>query len=279
MIRRILLGVGGTPFSDVSIHRAVELAARHQASVTAVTVLDEARLDRVGPVPIGGGAAAAELREYRRSKTRAHIDGVLDLLSERCAAAQVPLALHREQGSPFELMIDHGRYHDLSIFGLRSMFEYDVLSDFDVDPAVFLRDLIGGGVRPLLASTDELTEIQRVLIAYSGSVHSAESMKAFIRLCPWPNVELRLLVCERSEEAAGELLAHAAAYCRAHGYEPQERHLPGDAKSAVLDEADEWNADLIVLGSSATSWLAAIFQETTMLHLVRHSPCSLFIGS
>ena len=53
MIRRVLLGIGGTPFSGVAIQRAVEAARQSGASLTAVTVLDEDRLSRVGPVPLG----------------------------------------------------------------------------------------------------------------------------------------------------------------------------------------------------------------------------------
>ena len=48
---------------------------------------------------------------------------------------------------------------------------------------------------------------------------------------------------------------------------------------APLAEAEEWNADLLVLGSSARSWLSATFFETTMLHVVRHVGRPIFVGS
>jgi nucleotide-binding universal stress UspA family protein len=40
MIKRILLGLGGTPFTDVAIERAVELAKIHGDLITGVTVVD-----------------------------------------------------------------------------------------------------------------------------------------------------------------------------------------------------------------------------------------------
>jgi len=55
MIKRILLGLGGTPFTDVAIERAVELAKGHDALITGVTVVDTKQLAQVGPVPLGGG--------------------------------------------------------------------------------------------------------------------------------------------------------------------------------------------------------------------------------
>ena len=70
MIKRILLGLGGTPFTDVAIERAVELAKVHDALITGVTVVDIKQLTQVGPVPLGGGAYAAKLREKRLTSLR-----------------------------------------------------------------------------------------------------------------------------------------------------------------------------------------------------------------
>ena len=59
MIKRILVGLGGTEFTTVAIRRAVELAQIHQAQLTGVTVIDVERLKRVGPVPLGGRGSSA----------------------------------------------------------------------------------------------------------------------------------------------------------------------------------------------------------------------------
>lgn len=164
-MRRILVGIGGTPFTPVAIRRAVELAQQRGASVTAVTILDERRLRRVGPTPLGGAAAAADLRAHRFEVTAQQIEETLEQLKQACEQASIALTIHREQGSPFRLMVEYSRYHDLVIFGLRSMFESEVLQTGDVDPAVLLRDLIGGGVHPLLAVSDKYRVIRRVMIA------------------------------------------------------------------------------------------------------------------
>jgi nucleotide-binding universal stress UspA family protein len=279
MIRRVLLGIGGTPFSHVAIRRAVEIAEMQQAHVTAVTVVDEKRLGAVGAVPLGGGTAAADLREYRLGVTREQIEETLDEFKRVSGQRGVPITILREQGVPFQLMIDHARYHDLALFGLRSMFEYRVLGDSDVEPAKVLRDLIEGGVRPLIAVDDDYRPIRRVLVAYSGSVQSAESLKEWIRLRLSPEAALRLLVCEHPQGQAEHLLTEASIYCRAHGMEPERQYRPEDAKRGILAEAEEWDADLLVLGSSARSWLSATFFETTMLHVVRHVGRPIFVGT
>lgn len=190
MIRRILLGIGGTPFTPVAIRRAIDSARRVGGSLTAVSVVDENRLANVGSVPLGAGAVASGLREHRLAVVREQIEEALEEVKAQCAQQGVPLTILRERGNPFQLMMDHGRYHDLTVFGLRSMFEYDLLGDDDVEPATFLRQLIEAGVTPLVAVADRFVEIRRVLIAYSGSPSSAESMAQFVRYRLWPEAAL-----------------------------------------------------------------------------------------
>jgi hypothetical protein len=57
--------LGGTPFTNVAIERAVELAKAHDVLITGVTVVDAKQLSQVGPVSLGGGTYAAKLREQR----------------------------------------------------------------------------------------------------------------------------------------------------------------------------------------------------------------------
>jgi len=58
MIRRILLGLGGTPYTSVAIQRAIELAKRFEAEITGVTAVDIKGLSHVGLVPTGTLQAA-----------------------------------------------------------------------------------------------------------------------------------------------------------------------------------------------------------------------------
>ena len=46
MIKRILLGLGGTQYSTVAIQRAVGLAKRFEAEITGVTIIDPGRLTK-----------------------------------------------------------------------------------------------------------------------------------------------------------------------------------------------------------------------------------------
>lgn len=278
MIKRVLLGIGGTPFTAVAIRRAVELCRLHGAQLTAVTVVDEQRLGRVGPVPAGAGSVAAGLREHRLAVTRELIGQAVESLEAASAEAKVQLAVHREQGRPFQLMVDYARFHDVCVFGLRSMFEYDVLGSSDVDPADVLNQMVRGGVRPIIAVSERFREIRRVLVAFGGSVRAAEAMKQFVRQQPWPEVTLRILNCGGDPADSERLLENASAYCRWHGQEPETSHRAEPPNRGILDEAAEWDADLIVLGASRKSILSRAVFGTTALHVIRNADRPLFLG-
>ena len=74
-------------------------------------------------------------------------------------AAGVRHRIVREVGEPFALMISEARYHDLMIFGLRSLFESDLVGD----PHDALVRLVRSGVRPPLAVSMGFPPIKKAL--------------------------------------------------------------------------------------------------------------------
>lgn len=274
MIKRLLVGLGGTRYTQTAVRYAVELAQKFDAAVTGVTVLDLTRIEAVGSVPLGAGEAARELREYRLEVTRRNIEEDIAEFIRACREASVVYHVHQEVGDPFDAFIDCARYHDLMIFGLRGIFEYDVVPD----PPETLARLVRSGVRPLLAVSDCYRAIRRVLICYSGSMESAKTMKRFVELRLWPEAEVRIVTFDRPEGEAQELLADAAAYCRAHGFEAQTEYVPDSPRHRLLPYAQQWNADLLVVGNSARSLLLQRVLGETALEVMHHADRPLFLA-
>jgi nucleotide-binding universal stress UspA family protein len=145
-------------------------------------------------------------------------------------------------------MTDCARYHDLVVCGVETLFEHGVIDE----PPRELIQLIELGVRPLVAVTTEPRPIGRVLVAYNGSIESAKTMKRLVQMKLWPDLTLRIVTFNQSsEEESQKLLADAADYCRRHGYDPEIDHAAGSPTEQLLPYASQWNADLIVMGSSA----------------------------
>ena len=278
MIKRILVGLAGTSYTESSIRTALDIAQRHGAEITGVTAIDAASLRDVGPVPIGAGQEAKELREHRKDVTEENVEACIEMFSSSCKEAGVThQVLREEREKPFDYLISQSRYHDLTVVGLQGIFEYGVPSGNYEDPALLLVNLLTEGLRPIIAVTREHRPVKRVLVAYSGSVESASTLKRFCQLQPVGEVELRLVTFGKPERCQ-HLLEEASKYCRVHGYSVETQPTEGSAQGEVLKEADAWNADLIVMGNSAKNLLLRRVLGETALHAIRNSELPLFLA-
>lgn len=274
MIKRILLGLGGTDYTVFAINQALALAMCHDAEVTGVSIIDERRLTNVGPVPIGGGHYAHDLAEDRLTKAKERVEWAVQEFIEACSASGVRHRVLREVGEPFALMIDQARYHDLMIFGLRSLFEFDLLPD----PHNALVRLVQAGVRPLIAVSKGFYPVKKVLIAYSGSMESAKAMKRFVQMRLWPDAKLQVVVFGHLADKAEQLVGDAAEYCRAHGFETEEAFVPNSPKDHLLPYAEQWGADMTVVGNSAKNLLLRRIFGETALHAIQNANRPLFLA-
>ena len=275
MIKRILVGLAGTTFTPVAIQRAVALAKAHDAEVTGVTVLDPHRLRSLEqPVPAGIGHPSRH-SDRPIAVSPASIEESIQRLEQSCKEAGVKCRQLRETGDAFTTLIDVARYHDLIVFGLGSVLKYAFPGD---DPHDQLIRLIGAGVRPLIAVSEEFRPISRVLIAYNGSMESAKAMKRFVQMRLWPQAELKLMTFHPSDRQAYELLFAAEEYCRAHGFRVCHESNPGDPKVLLLPAATLWQADMIVMGNSARSVLLRKLVGDTLLTTLAETKIPLFLA-
>ena len=274
MIKRILLGLGGTPFTDIAIERAVELAKAHGARITGVTVVDIKQLIQVGPVPPGGGVYASRLREKRLSITEDRIEEAIEKFKKKCAESNILTKIERETGDLFESMIAHARYNDVTIFGLKSLFDYG----FTSEPKDALIRLVSQGVRPIIAVSPKFRKIHKVLIAYSGSMESAKAMRRYVQLNPWRDVRLRVVHFGKSDDNTAQFLTDAAEYCRDHGFTTETEVVENTAKDHLIEYAQQNDMDLIVMGNSIRNLIFRHLLGDTVLNAIQQSDRPLFLA-
>jgi len=272
MIKKILLGLGGTPYTFVAIQRAAQLAKQYGAEITGVTATNINRLKGIGVKQ----KESAHTNIDRLTLTSDQVEKAISLFESACSAEGIKYQVkHEEMEDSFSLMISLSRYHDLMIFGLRSIFEYGVSFE---EPKDTLARLIAAGIRPIIAVSDKFRPIQKVIIAYDGSMESAKTMKQFIQLRLWPDAKLKIVTFQKSEEKAHQLLYDASDYCRAHGFHVEHESNPGVPKDLLLPIATLWQADMIVLGNSARSLLMRRVFGETALHIIRNADRPLFLS-
>lgn len=274
MIKRILVGLAGTPYTPMAIRRALTLAQAHDAEVTGVTILDRGRV-RCEGIGLLKAPNRESVRAERMEIARSQIQQSVSDLETACRNASIRCRVVEETGDAFTALVDQARYHDVMVFGLRSVFEYDFLAG---DPESLLIRLVGAGVRPLIAVSEDYRSISRVLIAYSGSMESAKAMKRFVHMGLCPSAELKIMTFHPSYEEARTLLVSAEEYCREHGFRVCHESNPGDPRALLLAAATLWSADMIVMGSSARSVLIRNVLGDTIQKTLRNTTIPLFLA-
>lgn len=276
MLKKILVGVAGTGSLPAKIATTLEMAKRHDASVSILSILDIENLRAVGPVPIGAGLHADKLRQTRINKSHDRAEASITEFEAALKDAGIAYDVIREEGSPMEVLARVWRYHDLCVLGVRGWFDHGVVPE----PSNTLLNLISQGVRPLFSVTEKSTDIRRVMIAYNGSIESAKAMKQYAQFNPWPDAENHV-VCvgkPKSGEQADDLLDRAVDYLQAHGLNARPEHVTGKLSSPVFDHSRDVGADLVVMGSSYRRILAFKTFGTHARRMIEKSDCALFMS-
>ena len=140
----------------------------------------------------------------------------------------------------------------------------------------------------------------KILLAVDGSEHSARTVEA-LGSHPWPNgstvrvlsvvdqvvtatPEVAIFSAEAIEaereqliEAADELTTRFANWLCSHGLLAEKQIRRGDPKSTIIEEAQEWGADLIVVGSHGHTGFKQWLLGSVAQSIVSKAPCSVYV--
>ncbi|MEM6798242.1 MAG: universal stress protein [Planctomycetota bacterium] len=274
-VKRVLVGLGLEACAETATKYALEIAERFNAELTGVTLIDTPALTHTGPTPIGAGAYAQKLSSDRTANAFRVASRLAKRFRQSCTTSRRPFELRCEEGDPLESLISIARYHDLAVLGRDGLFEHGVMDE----PLDGLVRLVSAGVRPIFVVPPDYRPIRRVVVAYSGSMESAKTLRRFMQFRAWPEAEVLLVhFAARHHAAAGEeLLRDAADYCHAHGVAAETDLQIDSPRDALLPYAESVGADTVVIGNSARRLMLRRLFGETMLRVVREAELPLFL--
>ena len=138
----------------------------------------------------------------------------------------------------------------------------------------------------------------RILLAVDHSEYSAEAIEE-VAIRPWPpNTIVRVVsvvepltppaselwydaggslerVHQDLNKRVNELAMSVAGKLEGKGLIVETSIRQGDPRSEIVDEARDWSADLIILGSHGYTGIKRFLLGSVALSVVSHAPCSV----
>jgi nucleotide-binding universal stress UspA family protein len=137
----------------------------------------------------------------------------------------------------------------------------------------------------------------KILLAIDGSAPSRDAIEEVARR-PWPSSSALLIlsviqpytppateivlasatleeVRQRQAQDAEQFTRQARERIGASGLNVETAVREGDPRTAIIDAADEWQADLIVVGSHGRTGLTRLVMGSVAQAVVAHAHCSV----
>jgi nucleotide-binding universal stress UspA family protein len=117
-----------------------------------------------------------------------------------------------------------------------------------------------------------------IVVGTDGSDAANEAVRQAVELAQAVGAELLVVSAfATTTDDVAPLLAAAVATAKAAGVPVQTFPRPGDPADAILDVAEERDADLIVVGNKGTSGAKRFLLGSVPNRVSHHAPCSVLI--
>jgi nucleotide-binding universal stress UspA family protein len=275
MIRAILVGLDGSPYSDAAVELGLQWAKRFDCLLVGVGVIDEPTIRGNEPITAVSGHYQTTY-EHELAGARRSVEGWLERFTLRATEAQVAHKLLEDVGLPCEEILREAERYDLIMLGQKTYFHcFSHSADSDT-----LDRVLRNAVRPVVAVPERLGDGSGVLVAYDGSHEAARALAAFVPTGLHQLGEVTVLtVGTESNLQAAKTADRAIEYLKLHDIEAKPHPVvsllaPG---KVVLDEAKNTGVELIVMGAKGRSKIWEFLLSSVTQRALHESPIPLFM--
>jgi nucleotide-binding universal stress UspA family protein len=125
MIKRILVPLDSSEYSDNALNVACTIAKYHKSEITGVAVLDMPGIkESLGTIPLGASFYARELTEAKMKEAEKRIDELVEKFTNKCKQREIPCHVSKMQGMPSDRILEISKYFDLLLFGQADLFSF-----------------------------------------------------------------------------------------------------------------------------------------------------------
>jgi len=274
MLRRILVGLDGSPYAHSAMEAACMVAQSTGATVVGIAVVDMPGIDKseIGATP-GALHYAEKVREHKIREAEERTKKSLEQFSSFCKTQNVSCELAFSVGVPFKEIIEEARTSDLVFVGIKTFFHYET----QTKSGDTLKKLLDVTVSPVIAVPKEFQKPKNILFAYDGGPQAAKALRMFLQLGLFTDAKATVLNVTEDIEEGRNMVNQAAKYLAAHEFETETLCMPGEPKEVIYEIAKKLMPSMVVIGAYSHSSLREFLFGTAASYLVEDGSVPLFV--
>jgi len=279
MLKRILVPLDTSDYSEAAVDYACGVAKQHGAILTGIVVLNLFGLKKtLGRPGVGGIHYYKKLESFKIKEAQELIETLKADFANKCKQEKIKYEIDDEQGRPSSWILEDGRFHDLIVIGMKTHFRLGSASETNASS----ERIIESSVTPkyLVPAKHGLRQEQnKVLVIIDESQPSGRALQRYCQVgLPKVTGKIRVVMASRKEEVAKESLERAKRLLHAHKFTDVETlWYSNKLKNHLEDELVDW-ADLIVKAPNPESDLIHFKFSNLTKFLIKLEKKPLFLG-
>jgi len=275
MLKRILLLLDASSYSDAAIDYAIYIAKRQRATIFSLTIMDIPDIDaELSSTPVGGFYWAEKLERKKLRDSEQKLEQIIIKFIKKLEDENIKFVMEKVQGIPSNKIIEYSQFYDIVVMGMRSFYHYESNNKEEQS----LENILRHSITPIFAVPNNFQSIKNVLIAYDGSFAVSRAIQRFSHLASVQNFNIILLTSHSEEVKIKRLQKHAVDYLKSYGITNINCVITKeDIKEEIKNNYLDWS-NLIVLGVHSKNIFKDFFVGSLTKKLIRINQKPLFIG-
>ncbi len=276
MLKTILLVLDEHGVEHAAVDLAVRWAAKADALLVGLGVIDESLVNVREAIPIGAQQAKLAANVARRAEMERNVEHQLSRLAQRCAQEQVAFKPLEDFGSPTADILREAQRFDLIVVPRQANY-FHVSTENSTGGVLW--EVVRHSVRPVVAVPAHAAAGQSVLIAYDGSLQAARALQAFESSGLGQGRDVHVVAVDADRQDAARQGDRAVEFLDYHGVIATLHTEACDAHVAerIMQCAYRVNAGLIVLGAHGRPSVCEYVMGSVARALMSHCTLPLFL--
>jgi nucleotide-binding universal stress UspA family protein len=281
VLKRILVPLDLSPYTDTAVRLAATMAKIYDAEITGLVVLDIPGIEKsIGPIPLGALHFAEKIELAKKTEASQRIETLMEKFADICDKEGIAYTEAHEQGYPSHEIIEVSKYYDLIIMGLRTFYQFET-SDKAGDS---LENMLKESITPVMGVPKNFHlnvmggEKLKVLIAHDGGLQSARALQRFGQLSNSSYMDITILNSSDDKKAGNYILDHAEAYLKARDVTGVKKEWTSQDIIQVIKDKYYDTYDVFCVGAHAKEGLFDFMVGSLTRFLVKQGEKPVFIG-